>query len=285
MKKFLLPLVIIVLGLGIAAALIATGPTLAPRPPDNLAPLVRVMTAQPRQVQLTAVTHGTVVPRTESDLIPEVSGRVIEISPQLVSGGFFNEGDVLMRIDTLDYDLALEQAKGGLTRAKSELQNARKAYARQKDLAKRQSTSESQQDDAMNRLLIAQASLREAQARLSKAERDLERTSMVAPFDGRVRTERVDKGQFVSRGAAVATLYATDFAEVRLPLHDDELAFMNLPLAGEPAGDPPVVLLKAEFAGGLHTWEGTIVRTEGELDAQTRMINVVARVAAPYQQS
>ena len=91
--------------------------------------------------------------------------------------------------------------------------------------------SESSLDGARNRLAIARASLREAKARVARAERDLERTRLIAPYDGRVRTERVDAGQFVNRGEAVATLYSIDFAEVRLPVHDDDLAFLPLSLA------------------------------------------------------
>jgi len=190
----------------------------------------------------------------------------------------------LLEIDPLDYEVALEQAKAGLASANSELINARKAHERQLDLAKRQSTSQSQKDDALNRLRLVQARLREAKARLSRAERDIVRTRITAPFDGRVRSERVDIGQFVNRGAPVASLYATDIAEVRLPLHDEELAYLDLPLAGQAGGEDPLVILRAKFAGEMHTWEGRIVRTEGELDPQNRMINVVAQVTAPYEQ-
>ncbi len=281
----LAPLAVVVGGVGLAALIVATGPKLEPQPPASSAPLVRTWQANEERVQLTSITHGTVLPRTESELIPEVSGRVISVAPSLVSGGFFNEGDVLLEIDPLDYEVALEQTKAGLASANSELINARKAHERQLDLAKRQSTSQSQKDDALNRLRLAQARLREAKARLSKAERDIARTRVTAPYDGRVRSERVDIGQFVNRGAPIASLYATDIAEVRLPLHDEELAYLDLPLADLTEGKDPLVILRAQFAGEMHTWEGSIVRTEGELDPQNRMINVVAQVSAPYEQT
>ena len=153
---------------------------------------------------------------------------------------------------------------------------------------RRGAASDSQRDDALNRVRIADATLREAKARLSRAQRDLKRTSIIAPYDGRVRNERVDVGQFVRRGTAVGTIYAVDFAEVRLPVQDEELAFLNLPLgqgraSAEQAGAP--VKLRARFAGDEHTWEGQVVRTEGELDPGTRMVNVVAQVAQPYATS
>lgn len=286
-KQALLPAGIIIGGFGLAAVIIATGPELKQLPPPSNAPLVRTWQAQPQAVQLSSFTHGEVAPRTESELVPEVSGRVIEISNSLVSGGFFRIGDTLLKIDSLDYEVALEQSRAALASAESELVNASKAYQRQLDLAEKQSTSESQRDDALNRKQLAQAKIREARASLSKAERDLARTSIEAPFEGRVRSERVDVGQFVARGVPVASLYSTDIAEVRLPLPDEELAFLQLPLNGASIAwsSAPRAILRARFAGADHEWESTIVRTEGELDPQTRMINVIAQVEAPYETS
>ena len=286
-KQILLPVGIVVAGIGLAAAIIATGPKLEPVPPASNAPMVRTWEAQSQSVQMSSITHGSVLPRTESELVPEVSGRVVYMSPSLVSGGFFKKGDVLLKVDPLDYEVALEQARAALASSKSEVTNARKAHARQLDLAKKQSTSESQRDDALNRMQFAEAAEREARARLSRAERDLERTSIVAPFEGRVRSERVDVGQFISRGSPIASLYSTDYAEVRLPIHDEELAFLELPLATEGNGERPlpVAILRARFAGEEHEWRGVVVRTEGELDPKTRMINVVAQVEAPYETS
>lgn len=282
-QRFMLPVIIVIGGFGLASLIIATGPKLEPLPPPSNAPLVRTWQAASQQVQMTSVTHGTVVPRTESELVPEVDGRVIAVSPSLVSGGFFKEGDLLLEIDPLDYEVALEQAKASLASARSELTNATRSHERQLDLAKRQSTSQALIDDADNRLQFAQASLRESQARLSRAERDMKRTRILAPYDGRVRSERVDIGQFVRRGNSIANIYAIDVAEVRLPVNDIELAFLDLPLGGDTGHNQPKVILRAEFAGELHTWEGSIVRTEGELDPRTRMINVIAQVNAPYE--
>jgi RND family efflux transporter MFP subunit len=284
-KRIVLPVAILIAGFGLAAAIIATGPQLKQQPPPDNAPLVRSWVAAEQVVQMTSRTHGTVLPRTESDLVPEVSGRITEISQAMVSGGFFREGDVLFQIETLDYEVTREQARAALASARSELMIARRAHTRQLDLAKKQSTSESLRDDALNRLRIAEAAFREANARVARADRDLERTTVRAPYDGRVRSERVDVGQFVNRGSSIAMLYATDYAEVRLPVHDDELAFLDLQLGGKTGEGitQPIALLSAQFAGTQHIWQGRVVRTEGELDPQTRMINLVAQVDAPYE--
>ena len=170
------------------------------------------------------------------------------------------------------------------SRARSELANAEKDHARQLDLARRSVSSDAQLDDASNRLRVAQAELREANATLKRAQRDLARTQVLAPYDGRVRSEQVDVGQFVNRGESVAKVYAVDFAEVRLPIPDEELAYLDLPLtqSGGELENPVTVTLRARFAGKQNEWQGEIVRTEGELDPRTRMVHVVARVAAPY---
>jgi len=282
--KRLLPILILLAGFSTAAILIATGPQITPQPSQIVAPLVRVVIAQPQTRQFTVKTHGSVTPRTESELIPEVDGRVIDISPELVSGGFFSQGDLLFRIDPLDYDVALEQARAGLARAQSDLTNARKNHLRQEDLITRGAISDAQRDDALNRVTIAEATLREANARLARARRDRDRTMVVAPYDGRVRTERVDVGQFVRRGISIGTIYAVDYAEVRLPIHNHQLAYLDLPLnqASATQDNGAKVTLTAEFAGEVHEWRGEVVRTEGELDPETRMVQVVARVRAPY---
>ena len=284
LRRIGLPIAIIVVGFGLAAALLRTGPSISPQAPVAKSPLVRAVTVQPADFEFEATARGTVMPRSETELIAEVSGRVIELSQSLVTGGFFKEDDVLLRIDPLDYEIAIEQASAQVQRATSELATASKNYERQRNLSKRQSTSESLEADARNRLQMAEAAQREARARLASAERDLERTVVKAPYDGRVRTEQVDLGQFLNRGSRLARLYAIDAAEVRLPIKDDELAFLNISLRDGSAWEKrPSVSLSAEFAGAVHRWTGEIVRTEGELDPKTRMIQLVASVADPYR--
>ena len=282
--KRLLPLFVVLGGFAAAALLIATGPQVQPQAAKLVPPLVRTLTAQPGTHQFNVRTHGSVVPRTESELVPEVDGRVLRVSPALVSGGFFSKNDVLLEIDSLDYDVALEQARAGIARAESDLDNERKDHERQEDLVTKGSISASQLDNSLNRVTIAKATLREARAQLARAERDLARTSITAPYDGRVRSERVDAGQFVRRGEAIGTIYAVDFAEVRLPIHANELAYLDLPIskAGQALATQSKVTLSAEFAGSLHSWQGKVVRTEGELDPMTRMVHVVAQIANPY---
>jgi len=276
------------------AALVVFFLYLAARTPEehavqSLAPLVRISIAEPTRYQFFVTAHGSVSPRTESDLIPQVSGEVVWMSPALVAGGFFQAGEVLARVDTADYRVDREAARAAVARATSEHGRAKKELDRQGSLADRSVASQSRIDDAENAYRVADASLREARARLERAERDLARTDLKAPYRGRVRSEQVDVGQFVTRGAPIGRLYAVDYAEIRLPVPDRELAYLDIPLIPQirDADDPEAevgsrVSLSAEFAGRMHHWEGRLVRTEGELDPRSRMIQLVARVRDPY---
>ncbi len=280
-----LPILVLLLGGLGAVGLIAIKPGVSTRAPSISLPVVRVIRARAQPITLTVRAQGTVFPRTESELVAEVSGRIIRVSPSLASGGFFEAGDPLVEIEPSDYELVVERAAAQLARAESELELARSQRLRRETLAERGVGSAADVDAVRSAAKVAEAARRDAVAALKQARRDLSRTRVLAPFAGRVREKRVDVGQFVSRGAPVARVYAVDYAEVRLPIPDDEVAFVDLPIDYRNEfsdSAAPEVKLRARFAGREYTWTGRIVRTEGELDPSTRMIYAVARVEDPY---
>lgn len=280
-RKFLVPGAILLACVFGAVTLMATSPQLKPSIPEPVATTVRVLEARPRSVQLTVHSQGTVAPNTESELIPEVSGRVSWMSPSLVNGGTFEANDVLLRLEDQDYRSTLARAQAALTRAEAEHEHASFELERLESLEARQLASRSAFEAALRTHRVAEAALQEARAGLTQAQRDLARTEIRAPFTGLVRRESVDIGQFVSRGSSVGTLYASAQAEVRLPIADRQLAYLNLPVGirGElPPELQPAVTLSAEFAGQQLTWRGRIVRTEAQIDTMSRMVHVVARV-------
>ena len=283
--KLLIPLGILALGLAGVAAIRLMRPTVESTAPEVFAPRVRVERVEPRAVDFVIRAHGTVTPRTQSSLVPQVAGPVVWVSPAFASGGFFEANEPLVRIERADYEAALESAHAAVARSASEHERALKDLKRQQRLANQSVASAARHDEAINAERIAKAALREARALRERAERDLDRTEIRAPYSGRVREENVDVGQFVTRGAPIGTIYAVDYAEVRLPIPDSELDFVDLPMLyrGETdEGVGPEVELRARFAGRDHRWSGRIVRTEGEIDARSRMVNVVARVEDPY---
>lgn len=283
MVKTVLPGFLVLLGiLGLLAGFklrtVAETSIPTPQPPS-----VRVQEVRLQSWQFVVRAHGSVAPRSESNLIPQVSGAVVWVSPSLVSGGFFEQGEPLLRIDPSDYEVNLEAAKAAVARGKSEHTRAKKELERQKRLAKSSVASDASFDDAINGELVAAATLREARARLVQAQRDMARTEIRAPYTGRVRSEEIDVGQFVSRGDRLGKIYAVDFAEVRLPIPDAELQYLDLSLHFQAESEGPAVRLKARFAGEERHWDGRVVRTEGEIDARSRMIHIVARVDDPYR--
>ncbi len=280
-RKLIIPALVIIAILG-AVTLVATSPQLEPNVPAPVPPTVRVVVIEPQPVQMSVQSQGTVAPNTESELIPEVSGRVIWMSKSLVNGGYFEKGAVLLRLDDEDHRSSLQTAKATLTRAEAEYQHARFEYQRMQSLEDRQLASRSQIENALRASRVSEATLQDARASYAQAVRDLERTQLKAPFTGLVRKESVDIGQLVGRGSAVATIYASDQAEVRLPIADRQLAFLNLPVGhrGElPLDQQPNVRLSAEYAGQKLEWNGKIVRTEAQIDTSSRMVHVIARVA------
>jgi RND family efflux transporter MFP subunit len=291
LRRFLmivLPLAIVAAGVAGAWSMIASREEPQKRPAEVRPPLVRVMEIEPRSVQLSVHAEGTVMPRTASEIVPEVAGRVLWISPDLIAGGFFEAGDELIKIDPREYELAVVRARAAIAQAKTRLATEQQEAA----VARKEweALGEGEATDLTLRkpqIAEAQAALASAEATFEQAQYDLERTVLHAPYAGRVRSKQVDVGQFVSRGSAVASVYAVDVAEVRLPIPDGELAFVNIPLAyrddeSGSSGTGPSVTLRADFGGKEHTWQGRIVRTEGEIDPRTQMINVVAQVSDPY---
>ena len=283
--QIVLPLAVLG-GAGFAAATMIRA-----RPPVEIQdqvvtpPGVRVEEVTLGDVTLSVTSQGTVRPRTESQLVTEIAGRVTWVAPSFVEGGFFELGDVLVKIDPFDYQQAVVSARSQLAQARLRLAQeeaeAEVAVREWEELGRgdpRELTLRKPQ------LEEARASVEGAEANLERAKRDLERAEIVAPYAGRIRQKDVDIGQFIRVGDAVATVYAIDVAEIRLPLPDEQLAYLDLPLSYRGGSDQPQprVTLRATFAGEAHEWQGRIVRTEGEIDPVSRMVHAVAEVLDPY---
>ena len=284
--KILLPIAVVVASLGMARYMISLRPPVETRTLPQIVPVVRVVTAQPETVRLRVHTQGTVVPRTETSLSSEIAAKVIWVAPSFSSGGFFEKDDVLVRLDPGDYRLAVIQSRAAVAQAQLRLEQE-KAES-EVTLREWKSLGEGEPSPLLRRepqLAEAGASIQSARAVLAQSERNLERTEVRAPFAGRVRQKNVDVGRFVAVGTPLATIYSVDVAEIRLPLPDEELAFVDLPLNYRNTTRPrprPRVTLRALFGGAEFSWSGHIVRTEAEIDPQTRMVYAVAQVEDPY---
>jgi RND family efflux transporter MFP subunit len=280
-RNVVLPATVIVMSILSAMVLYASRPQLVPQAVEPVPTAVRALPVLPGQMTLRVGSQGSVRPRTESELVPEVSGRVTWLAPDLVPGGYFEAGAELLRLDDADYRNQLARAEASAERARAESEHASFEYERLASLRERELSSASQTENALRAARVASANLADAEAALEQARRDLQRTVIRAPFTGLVRAKLVDLGEFVARGNPVATVYSTDRVEVRLPIADEQLAFLELPIGfrGSIAAErAPEVTLSVDFAGRSLSWQGRITRTEAEIDAKSRMVHVVAEV-------
>ena len=259
-----------------AVAIVIVMSSMRPQPPRKerveLDPLVEVMVLEAMTEQFEVRSQGTVMPRTETVLSAEVSGTVTWISPKFVAGGVFGAGEVLLRIDATNYDVAVKQAEALVKQRQIEFDGAAKLL--------------SQGYRAEAEYASAAAALASAEAELVRARRNLERTYIRLPYEGIVRSKETDLGQFVNPGTRVGVAFATDFAEVRLPLTDTDLAFIDLPETSEMTAsatvEGPAVTLSATQKGRLLKWDAIVVRTEGVVDEKSRVTYAVARIKDPY---
>lgn len=272
LKRVLLSVAILLSAIGVAALLGQMKPPPQTRDVETLDVLVDVMELEETTATFTVRSQGTVRPRTETLLSAEVAGAIVGISPKFIAGGVFAKGEVLLQIDPVNYEVAVEQAKALVRQRQIEFDGAEKLR--------------NQGYRAESEYASAAAVLAGARAELVRAERNLERTSIRLPYDGLVREKEVDLGQYVSVGSRLGTTFATDYAEVRLPLAESELAFVDLPQPGQlgAAADAagPEVLLSADYRGRRVEWPARITRTEGVVDEKNRVTWAVARIEDPY---
>lgn len=283
-RPWLAPLLVIGVAALIATVLLLTRPEQTVIEPEILPPLIRTERVNKAPLRLDVRAEGSAWPQTESSLVAEVAGQVIEVSPSLEAGAFFREGDTLLRLDPRDYRVALDKAQALVARRRSEFALARRQLERRQALADRGIASPAALDDDKNRAEVARASLRDAEADLDQAKLGVERSEVRAPYDGRVLKREVDRGQYVATGTAIATIYATRSTEVRLPISDQKLSELGLALDFQQSEEQPgpSVELRAGIVGQDATWSGRIDRVEGEIDARTRMVHLVAVVDDPF---
>tara|TARA_Y100001980_G_scaffold34217_1_gene11877 strand:+ start:159 stop:1313 length:1155 start_codon:yes stop_codon:yes gene_type:complete len=280
---------IIVISFAITLIMIFAKP--APKPVQNkfVPPVVETMNAIPQSYKVQINSQGTVVPRTEITLTSEIPGKIDFVSRKIQSGSSFDKGDTLLVLDQRDFELALIAAQ-------SSMYQAQVVYERElaeSEVAKKE-WSNINGGKASNLALRkpqldqAKAALAAAEANYQRALLNVERTYILAPFKGRVRNEYVDIGMVVSPGIPLAQIYAVDMVEVTLPIAENDIKFLSIPLDGRmvPFSKQPGMTLTSSFAGFTQTWNGKILRSAAEIDSRTRMLSVIGQVPAkPSKQS
>jgi RND family efflux transporter MFP subunit len=287
LKTKLLPLIVIVVAFVIAWLMSLTKPDSLELESPNREVAVKTAVIQKSQVQLKVKSQGTVQPLTRTMLISEVSGIVMALAPQFEVGGTFAKGDVLIKLDPADYQVAKQRADAQLQSAKAQLlsEQARSSQAKKEWEMTGRPLSEAPVLALRSPFLAeAQSRLLQAQAEVKQAELKLQRTVIRAPYAGMISATMVDVGQYVTIGARLGETFAIDFAEIRLPMTDKDLSKLgwNATSADQSIFNKNKVQLKRTVNGKSVTWQAVLVRSEGTIEKSSRVQYLVAQVADPY---
>ncbi|MEM7363944.1 MAG: efflux RND transporter periplasmic adaptor subunit [Pseudomonadota bacterium] len=285
--KIVLPFVFLIGAVVASMSMFSAAPRPNFTPPEPPAVVVSVNEATQAPVTFMVGSQGTVSARTRTTLVSEVSGQIVEVSPAFVSGGFFRKGDVLVRIDPRNYQTAVKRAQADVARAQTQVatESALAGYAYEdwkklRELNAKPGDTPSDLTLRKPQMQEALAGLASQEAALEKAQEDLARTVIRAPYDGMVREKIADVGQYVNAGTQMAKTFAVDLAEIRLPITQSDLRYLDLPRLRD-GGTLPVTLT-SQIGKDTYTWQGQVVRSEGVFDEATRIMYVVAQVDDPY---
>lgn len=277
---------VIILALGVGAWMWLGLPVEEPKPERHPPQKLSTTRIELKRTRFPVIleTQGTVRAHHPTTLTAQVSGTVKSVSPQFEDGAFFKKGDVLLELDPADLSALRVASESRLARAEAALAQeearAKQARLNWEDIGYKEEPSPLVL--RVPQLKEASANVTAAQADLDQAQRNLDRAQIRAPFDGRVKSRLVGLGQAVGGTTPLGEIFATDYAEIRLPLSATQLAFARLPSL---ADDAPVNVTLTDALNPdsePHTWAAKIVRTEGTLDDASRELFTIARIDDPF---
>ncbi len=278
-KKILIPLLVGIVLFGASYAIFKNPPQAGMRKAPPMAKItVEVETLARQDYPITLSSYGEAKAATQSMLVSQVAGQIVAVNEAFRSGSSVKKGDILVNVDDRDYRTAVMSAEANLLDAERSVVEER-ARAKQAALDWKTLGRKDEPNDLVLRkpqLMAAEARLKAALADLSKANLALERTQIRAPFDGRVLDHKVDVGQFINVGTAVAELYANDYVEVRLPLCNCDLDFIDLDLVNT-SNDQPRVTFFSNLNSGRQ-WSGVVSRVDSAIDSNSRQLHVIGRI-------
>lgn len=286
LTKALPAVVVLLLGIFVASRLVASRPVPEVAPKTMQGTLVEVMEAHPVRERVVVEAMGTVIPAREVDVLPEVGGRIIELNPNLVFGGFVSAGDVIARIDPRDYETFVKQAEAQLETARLnlELEQGRQVVAQREWDVIYPTTQDSQasSDLALRKphLASAKANVESAKGALEQARLNLERTVIKAPFNAIVRDEAVEVGKLVMQQTRIATLIGSDQYWVQVSVPVSQLQRISIPDKQGKGGSLATVKHEAD-SNTVIKREGRVIRLFSGLDPAGRMARLLVAVDDP----
>lgn len=280
-KQIILPFAVLIGGIALAFAFSTMKTPPEEKPEQDTRPLIATQHVHLDAITLDVKSYGIVKPKDKTELIAQVGGQVISVAGQFVEGAFVKQGDILARIDPNDYEADLIEAQAGLAQASSalEIERAQAHVAKaewERIKADASDAIASQLYLRKPQLAEKMARYRSAQASVKRANRNLERTYIKAPYNAIINERSISLGSVVNQGSRLGALSAIAVAEVRLPVADNELQFLS------NGGINANVTFSAQYAGKQTTWQAKIIRSEGVVDQKSRMSYLVAQLATPY---
>lgn len=276
-----LPFALLLIGiLGFVGLLVSKrNPQMAPTAAETAVVETASMHAKSGSIRI--LGDGFVRPRAEIWVTPQVSGRVIEVNPNLISGGHLKAGEKLLQIDPAPFKADLDQAVANHQAAKANQDYLEKQYERSKTLVKRKDISQAQLDDTYSKLQQVKADVRRFEALIERRRYDLQQTSIMLPFDARVVEEKVDIGDAVTVGQQLAHVYETGKAEITVSLTEKDAALIPELWSLKANGKHSDALVTAKFGGGTYEWDAYLDRVNAGLNRDTRTVDVVVAVPDP----
>ena len=283
--KIIVPLIFIGLALLMVKVLISAKRATPPRKPTEIVSVADIISVDISDHRPPVMSYGTVQSYFETNLVPQVNGRIDEVAESFRVGMLVKKGDVLVSIDDADYQAILAQEASNLATAKRSLaeETIKSEQAAGDWLASGRSLAKAS-DFVLRKpqLESAEANIRSAEAALLKAKTDIERTIIRAPYDAVVMSRTASVGNYASQQQSLGKVVATQRAEIRLPLTADQATRVELPGLGAKSNDSPVkVKLKSANKEGVE-WHGALVRVEPTIDPQNQVTYVIVEVEKPY---
>tara|TARA_R110001583_G_scaffold28625_8_gene101249 strand:- start:6327 stop:7514 length:1188 start_codon:yes stop_codon:yes gene_type:complete len=276
-KQIILPIIVLAIGIAGLVGISALKKPPEEKPVVDTTPLVSVEAIEYKPMTFSVSSYGVVAAKYDTELVAQVSGEIIYLADKFVKGGFVKKGDILAKIDPSDYEAGLLDSQANVASAKAnmvqERANGEVALREWAEITNSKPTALSLRKPQLAQEL---AKLKSAEADLLRSHRDLERTVIRAPYDALISSREIGLGAYVTTGSKIGHIYNTDTAEIRLPLADKEMQYLD------QKGTHSEVTLMGNFAGSKLQWQGKIVRSEGVVDSKSRMTYLVAEIEDPY---
>lgn len=255
--------------------------------PAANAPSVTVIEVDAQSYTAEVKGYGEAAAHYEITYSSEISGRVSSVADGFETGRLVKAGEVLASLENTAYRQAVAQAESDLAQAKLDLLEEQRT-GEQARLEWERSGLEGEPNSTLvlrePQLAAAEAVVENAEYSLQKAQLDLQKTVITAPFDALIVSRDIQPGSYVQAGSSVATLYSTDRVEIEIPLSVSQ--WLNLPKLSNAELEQLDSRWQVELfdTEGQNSWQGYVIRVEQHVDTESRQRALVVAVDKPFEQ-